>query len=533
MRTRGPALLEVLNASTLEAIKAGPIDAIVVGSGAAGGLAAMLLTEAGLRVLVLEAGPSMGRNSLARRLSANALRLLGSAIPSSPPMSLVRKMALNTVGQWRQPIQTQFKQWTNAPELFVDDLDCPYITPPGHPFVWVRSRMLGGRMLIPNHGWQYYRLAPHDFSPADGLSPAWPLKAGELDPWYVEVERRLGIAGGCDGLPWLPDSELSVRLRPNANEVALLRSIRTRWPLAQPIMGRFAPPLDGLEAAAETGRLLCRQGAVVQQVLLDGGRTYGVEWIDQQTGGPRRAHAPLVFLCASALETTRLLLLSLGERSGRVQRLGAPGVLGRYLMDHIVVTMKCLTAPLESNAGYEQGRCLYLPRFDARTLPEPPPGRGFGVQLYQAPWMIGSVLSAASFGEMTPRPENNVTLDPHRKDAWNIPILRIDCRLDETENRRAREQAIALREIAKEAHARGVSIAAEPLGSACHECGTARMGLDPENSVLDPHNECWDARGLYVTDGASFPSQGVVNPTLTIMALTARACGHAARTHRG
>src|SRR5262249_34005721 len=135
----------------------------------------------------------------------------------------------------------------------------------------------------------------------------------------------------------------------------------------------------------------------------------------------------------------------------------------------------------------------------------------------------------------TPRSDNRVTLDGHRRDAGGIPVLRIDCRLGDAEFIRAREQVLALKELAKVA---GVTLTqidqvAAPLGRANHECGTARMGSDPSNSVLDPYNECWDARGLYVTDGACFPSQGYQNPMLTILALTARACDHALQSANG
>jgi choline dehydrogenase-like flavoprotein len=135
---------------------------------------------------------------------------------------------------------------------------------------------------------------------------------------------------------------------------------------------------------------------------------------------------------------------------------------------------------------------------------------------------------------MTARLENRVTLDPKRRDAWNIPILRIECGYNHSELVRAREQAIALRELAETARVRFTFIGEvpEPPGSAIHECGTARMGTDPSNSVLDPYNQCWEARGLYLTDGASFPSLGAHNPTLTILALTARACDHAIRSAR-
>jgi choline dehydrogenase-like flavoprotein len=177
-----------------------------------------------------------------------------------------------------------------------------------------------------------------------------------------------------------------------------------------------------------------------------------------------------------------------------------------------------------------------LPRFDARELVAPSPGRGFGVQLYQFWAGRGrSYFVAVAFAEMIPRPENRVILDERRRDVFGIPILRVDCTHGPAERAQACEQAAALRalaEIAKVALIRLDETPAPP-GTALHECGTARMGTDPTNSVIDPNNECWDARGLYVTDGACFPSQGNQNPTLTILALTARACNHALQNLTG
>ena len=191
---------------------------------------------------------------------------------------------------------------------------------------------------------------------------------------------------------------------------------------------------------------------------------------------------------------------------------------------------KELAPPYPQALALDDGRGIYLPRFDARECASPSPGRGFGVQVYQFPGSGGrSHFSAYSFGEMLPRAENRVTLDSKRRDAWGIPVLRIDCAFSETELARARDQMRALRELADVAGVKLVTLDDPPRlpGSAYHECGTARMGNDPANSVLDGNNQCWDARGLYVTDGASFPSQGIQNPTLTILALTARACHHA------
>jgi choline dehydrogenase-like flavoprotein len=512
-------------------------DAIVVGGGAAGGLAAMLLTEAGLRVLVLDAGlPSSWLQAPMRRLAGSLVRRLSTpeGLSFLPPILIPNaRRALRVLGRWRQPIQSRCMTWEQAPHLFVDDHDCPYITPHDRPFVWVRARILGGRMVIPGHGRQYYRLSSADFDPPEGLSTPWPLQTGELDQWYAMVERRLRLSGMQDGLSWLPDSELANVLSPTQSETAFREKIIARWPGAHPILSRYAPPLDALEAAACTGRLQCRQGAIVREIRVDdSGNVCGVVWIDHQSGTLQQSSAPLVFLCASALETTRVLMLSRSQRSP-LGLGGTSGTLGRYLMDHIVVSAEGFGPSQPKGDSLEDGRCLYLPRFDARASTAPKPGPGYGVQVYQFPVGAGrSYFVATSFAEMLPRPENRVMLDHYRRDAWGIPILRIDCAYDAAQLAQTEDQTQALRELSEIAEVKLVRIdtAPRPPGSAVHECGTARMGTDPTNSVLDANNQCWDARGLYVTDGACFPSQGTQNPTLTILALTARACAHALST---
>jgi choline dehydrogenase-like flavoprotein len=530
-----PALDVALQATTLQALRATKAhDAIVVGAGAAGGLAAMLLAEAGLRVLVLDAGlRSRWWHGPVRRLSGKIARRLAApdALGKLSPLVVPHaRRAIRTVGRWRQPIQSHCYTWDQAPHAFVDDLDCPYSTPAHHPFHWIRSRALGGRLVVPGHGRQYYRLGPDDLAPPDGLSPPWPLRPGELDVWYDQVERRLGLSGMRDGLPWLPDSEITHLLKPTESEAALSEKIVDRWRGARPILGRYAPPLDALEAAARTGRLQCRQGAIVREIFVDdSGNVSGVSWIDHETGTEQQSTSSLIFLCASALESTRVLMLS---RSGRnPEGLGGrSGVLGRYLMDHVIVGLDAIGPSLPGAVVSAHGRCLYLPRFDARELPAPRPGRGYGVQIYQIQAGGGrSFFIAFTFAEMLPRSENRVTLDPHLRDAWGVPALHIDCSSDEQQLALARDQTSALRDLADLAGAEIINLEKEPRppGSAIHECGTARMGFDPSGSVLDSNNECWDARGLYVTDASCFPSQGAQNPTLTILALTARACHHA------
>jgi len=205
-------------------------------------------------------------------------------------------------------------------------------------------------------------------------------------------------------------------------------------------------------------------------------------------------------------------------------------MIGKCLMDHVIVSAEGTgETPAGEHDPFVQGRCVYLPRFDLRDF-RATGSRGFGVQLHR--WSLGSGRShftAVSFGEMTPRMENRVVLDFARKDAWDLPVLRIACRQNEAELKRAKEQSAALREISDllRVGLYRLDESAAPPGTAVHECGTARMGDTPDQSVLDPSNQCWDAKGVYVTDASAFPSQGIQNPTLTILALTARACAHA------
>jgi choline dehydrogenase-like flavoprotein len=263
----------------------------------------------------------------------------------------------------------------------------------------------------------------------------------------------------------------------------------------------------------------------VQTVVKDEtGRASGVTWHDRAAGRQRTSRAPIVFLCASTLESTRILMQSDGIAD-------KPGVLGHNLMDHMMVKAEGIGPKLSGDAAeVEPGRCLYLPRFDlcfGRQVSD----RGFGVQLYRSAAGDKSWFTAVAFCETAPRTENRVVLDTSRRDASGNPVLKIDFQYSEAEKALAGLMSKALEDLAGIA---GVSLHAlekTPAvpGTSVHECGTARMGAEPATSVVDSHNECWDAPGHYLTDGAAFPSQGAQNPTLTIMALTARACAHARR----
>jgi choline dehydrogenase-like flavoprotein len=305
-----------------------PVDAIVVGAGAAGGVAAMQLAEAGLRVAVLEAGPCKGVDSPSRRWAAAALDLAERVQPKE-----ARKAALKATAWMRHPVQSRSMAWHEAPRMFVDDLDNPYVSAQGRPFSWVRARRRGGRMLLPGHGRVYMRMSREELAP-------WPFPAETLDPWYELIESRLGLAGRRDGLEQPPDSAIARPLEPTADEARLMGTIERRWPTMTPILGRYAPPLDGIAAAAATGRLELHEGAIARSVLHRAGKVQGVEWIDARHGGDvKRLAAPLVFLCASTLETTRLLMLSFGA--------AASWALGRFLMDHVKVLMRAWAPALQ------------------------------------------------------------------------------------------------------------------------------------------------------------------------------------------
>ena len=526
-------------------------DAVVVGSGAAGGWAAKELTESGLTVLLLEAGrtidteidyplPAPGEGRIAARLLGG---LSGQAIQ-------IRCSAFNA----------------RTRRFFINDRENPYTTPSGKPFNWFRGRQVGGRL----HAWARVavRLSDQELRGArhDGYGVDWPLSYEDIAPYYDRVEALLGVYGAADSIPTLPHGRYIAPIEMTPDEADFKVAVEEAFPEIRVIGARVVKhdpervPLP-LRMAQSTGRLVLRSDAVVRQITVHPrtGRATGVAFVDRITKKPEEARAKVVVLCASTIETLRILFNSacpqhpagLGNSSGR---------LGHYLMDHVIVGLGGPGADRDGAEGeesgvdpYDFGRVsgFYVPRFRNTTNRDADFLRGYSVQ--------GAIGRGPSWyflahGEMLARFENRVTVDARRKDAWGIPVARIDCSPSANETAMI---ADALRTMHGMAKAARLPIRMPPSGklletiafrlwrpwlmsrsgaflpgSAIHEIGGAAMGDDPSTSVLNSFGQCWDADNVFVTDGACFPSGCSQNVTLTIMALSVRACDHLVREYR-
>jgi choline dehydrogenase-like flavoprotein len=481
-------------------------DAIIVGSGATGSWAAKLLTESGLTVLLLEAG--------------------------APLAEVASDYAA------RQSVQSRCYAFNcNTRHLFVDDVDNPYETPPESPFVWIRTRLVGGRTLL----WHRValRMSDRQFKAAslDGFGADWPIGYADLQSYYAAAERFLGVCGIEANIDEIPDgcfqpASLSapVQLFQQAVQrewpdryVTALRRAREDYP---DCLGGYPACSAGaaLSAADSTSRLTLRAGSVVSRIICAGGGQWaeGVEYVDRLSGATRAVHGKVVILCASTIETTRIMLNSTSQ--WHPDGIGnSNGLLGRYLTEHISGV---------GAIGLRRGECdgtseLYIPNFRNRNGKSETFLRGYGIQGYINPYPDRTVqCTLVSFGEMLSRAENTVSLG-NTRDRWGIPVPRVTLRNSDNEIEMARDQAEQSARILRCAgfDVTGVN-GLNPTGGSLHEVGTARMGSDPQTSILNSYNQCWGVPNLFVTDGAAFPSLGPQNPTLTMMALTGRACAY-------
>jgi choline dehydrogenase-like flavoprotein len=518
-------------------------DVIVVGSGAAGGWAAKQLTGQGLSVLLLEAGRTIRPE-------------VDFPVPAPAENRIVTRI---TSGLFRQPMQMRAAAFNaRTKRFFVDDRENPYVTPHDKPFNWFRGRQVGGRL----HTWGRLalRLSELEIEGAgrDGCGIPWPLTYADLETRYAEVERFLALSGNRDGVDTVPDGEYYAETNLTAEESEFKTAIESAFPGRRVIAARLTRydrdrVPSTIRAAEKTGRLVVQSDAVASHVTIDpqSGRADGVGFVDRINRNRRTVRARAVVLCASTIETVRILLNSaspqhpdgLGNSSGR---------LGRYLMDHVMVGLGGPLSNPPSGEGsetdpYDFGTAtgFYIPRYCNVDRPHPEFKRGYAVQ--------GGIGRGPSWfmlaqGEMLPRAENRIRLDDQKRDAWGVPAAHIECTLSSNENAMVEDATRSLREMA---NAAGLVIRMPPSGkiletlaynlwkpkilarsgaflpgSAIHEIGGAAMGADKATSVLNRFNQCWDAPNVFVTDGACFPSGCSQNITLTIMALTVRACEH-------
>ncbi len=538
-------------------------DAIVVGSGATGSVAAKWFADLGVRVLVLEAGKTIEQLGGYRSRARNVARAISRGFMSK-----------------RQHVQCRHATyWTTNPNFFVDDLDNPYSAPESKPFRWIRSRVTGGRTLT----WDGVtpRFSDHEFTAAerDGVGINWPIRHADLAPYYGRLERYFRVHGNHDRLPHVPDGNFVGVGKLTAAEEIFRDRVHREFPKRRVIVSRGllserTPPRgeahthlsvvpNALFDAVASGYATLETDAIASRVLLhrDGRRAVGVEYVDARTGAFRAAYADLIFLCASTIESIRLLLNS--ATPAHPDGVGASGgLLGRYLMDHVAANIYFQLPDVPTHHQERPmvgGSAMMIPRFQNLHGPDADHLRGYalwgGIDRIWLPSFVRRIPGEA-FGflgarcEVLPHFDNHVRIDPDLKDRWSIPSVHIECEWKDNDLRivrAARRQATEMVEAAGGEVAdlsrwmRGPARAylgrlesewrISTPGLFVHELGGARMGKTPAESVVDPSCAVWDVKNLYVADGACWPSSGWQNPTLTQMAIAARAV-HLAVTQR-
>ncbi len=540
-------------------------DAIVIGSGATGSIAVKELTQRGLDVLLLEAGRDITEADFTPPVEAP---------PRAMGIGLGPRIKAGLRGQHIQSRRVFFRD--SASPFLVNDRENPYTTPKGQFFLWIRGRQLGGRLHT--YGRMLLRMSEFDFAGGDGRDP-WPISYRDLEPWYDHVEEFIGLYGNSDGVPQLPDGKYVGPGFLTSPERHFKHVVESRWPERRVVSWRYAAPNPhrvplGIVAARETGRLTTRTDAVVKQITVDEktGSATGAMFVDRQTKQEHRVSGDLVVLCASTIESVRLLLNSASTR--HPNGLGnSSGLLGRYFMDQTPSLTYGFTPDFPgfevdnsapTDPFYPPAGGCYIPRFyniGERNRDDFATGFAFQMVAGRLPVPAGASgsLGVMGFGEMLPSRQNTITLNQSKKDAWGVPVPHITVTLSDNDRALLREQVRCTLEmldaarfkvnfcgstlglssknvwpdadrISRYIFRRGFNRALS-IGASIHECGGARMGSDPATSVLNEFNQSWDVPNLFVTDASCYVTDGTVGPTLSIMAITARACEFIAREH--
>jgi len=544
-------------------------DAIVVGSGISGGWAAKELCEKGLKVLMLERG-------------RNFEHIKDYKSAGKDPWEMPHRGAVTQEQLKPRPVIA--RTWGKSEgimDYWVKDSEAPYTEI--KPFKWWRAYQLGGRSIL--WGRQSYRWSDFDFeaNAKDGWAIDWPVRYKDIQPWYDHVEKFAGISGSLEGLQHLPDGQFLPPMELNCVEKDVSARIKDFYKgQRHMIIGRaahitaphpdreqcqfrnrcwegcmfggyFSTQSSTLPAAMKTGNLTVRPWSIVTRVLYDKDtkKAIGVEIMDAEENKTYQFHSKIVFLNASALNSAWVLMNSatdvwpdgLGSSSGE---------LGHNIMDHHYNLG--ISGDFEGyDDKYYYGRRangFYLTRFANLYGDKRDYLRGFGYQgsgsrqswnREIAEYSIGGDFKDAltepghwnmgigGFGELLPHHNNTISLDKERKDKWGLPILAMDAVLQENELKMRKDivaEAVAMLEAGG---AKNIQThdAGHEIGDGIHEMGSARMGKDPKTSVLNAHNQVWDAKNVFLTDGACMTSSSCVNPSLTYMALTARAANFA------
>ncbi len=546
-------------------------DAIVVGTGISGGWAAKELCEKGLKTLVLE------RGRMVRHGEYPTANMDPWDDEHRDAMSLEELKDFSVQNRTGYTMRRSTKHW------WVNDRENPYTEIKR--FDWIRGYHVGGRSLM--WGRQSYRLSDLDFeaNAKEGIAIDWPIRYADIAPWYDYVEAFAGISGQAEGLPQLPDGKFLPPMEMNCLEKQVKERIEAKFPgrkmtigrcanLTVPHLGRgncqfrnrcirgcpygayFSSNASTLPAAEKTGNMTLRPFSIVHSIIFDEAknRATGVRVIDAETMETHEFFAKIIFLCASALGSTHILLNSTSRRfpNGFGNR---SGVLGHYLMDHhFRAGARGISDDFQDR--YYKGRRpngIYIPRF--QNLDEASKRdylRGFGYQggASRQDWTetiremqtgIGKAfkdslirpgyweMGIMGFGECLPYYENKVTLNHDIKDKYGLPTLTIDAEFKENEMKMRKDMIYFAAEMLEAAGLRDIETYDDGSwpGLAIHEMGTARMGNDPKTSVLNRWNQVHESPNVFVTDGACMTSAACQNPSLTYMAITARAANYA------
>ena len=549
-------------------------DAIVVGTGISGGWAAKELCEKGLKTLVLERGPMVRHIEDYPTMHNDPWDYKSGDV-----------ITQDTKKKQAKQSRTGYTTTESSKHFFVNDLKHPYNET--NRFDWMRSYHVGGRSLV--WGRQSYRLSDLDFeaNAKDGIAVDWPIRYKDLAPWYDYVEEFIGVSGENIGLPHLPDGKFLKAMELNCVEDVLKTSLaekyddrvitpgrtahitegtkpglgrsacqyRNRCRRGCPFGGYFSSNSSTLPTAEATGNMTLRPNSVVHEVIYDADskKATGVKVIDAETKEVLEFNAKIIFLCASTVASTSILMQSKSDRFPNGMG-NDSGELGRNMMDHHL-GVGAAGEYDGFNDKYYTGRRpngIYIPRFRnlgdkttskdfirgygyqggasrgswTETVKELAYGKGFKEEILKpGGWRLG----IGGFGEILPYHENKMELDYDKLDQWGLPTITFDATIKENELKMRvdmQEQAVEMLTNAGFKNVKGRD-GTYAIGLGIHEMGTARMGRDRKTSVLNENNQVHDVPNVYVTDGSAMTSAGCQNPSLTYMALTARAANHA------